>query len=197
MTEQVRHIDIAADDRSARGHLAAREDAIDAGESLAPLAQGRFANGGAAYQIAESWYPRLHFGWSELRSARVGEWKFIAAPKPELYDLRVDRAEAKNVAAATVRQVAGRLAADLSRVTDRFGQTPPTCKASSRTRQPFERLQALGYLGSFAPVTGAGTGDDPKTTSSNIASTGSPSIARCCCWEREASPKQRPRCSES
>ncbi|MFP5356371.1 MAG: prolyl oligopeptidase family serine peptidase, partial [Gemmatimonadota bacterium] len=37
---------------------------------------------------------------SELRSLRVGEWKHIAAPKPELYDLRVDPGETKNVIAA-------------------------------------------------------------------------------------------------
>jgi tetratricopeptide (TPR) repeat protein len=110
--------------------------------------------------IAESWYPRLHFGWSELRSARVGEWKYIAAPRPELYDLRVDRAEAKNVAGDR-GQVAGRLAADLSRITGRFGQKPPV-KAELPDPAAVERLQALGYLGAFAPVAGAGAGNDPK-----------------------------------
>ena len=58
--------------------------------------------------LAESWYPRLHFGWSELRSARVGEWKYIAAPKPELYDLRADRGEQRNQVRDRA-QVAGRL----------------------------------------------------------------------------------------
>ncbi len=96
--------------------------------------------------LAESWYPRLHFGWSELRSARVGEWKYIAAPRPELYDLRVDRMETRNVAGDRAA-VAARLAADLSRIAARF--TPPGgTAADAPTAQPdaatIERLQALG-----------------------------------------------------
>ena len=38
---------------------------------------------GALY--AESFAPLLDFGWSPLRSVRAGGWKYIAAPKPELY----------------------------------------------------------------------------------------------------------------
>lgn len=159
VTEQVRHIDIAPTIAALAGTSLPAEDGSDAGESLMPLLTGG-SRSEVPVSIAESWVPRLHFGWSELRSARVGEWKYIAAPRPELYDLRVDRAEAKNVAADRA-QVAGRLAADLSRVTERFGQSP-TVKAEQPDPAAVQRLQALGYLGAFAPVTGAGAGDDPK-----------------------------------
>ena len=36
---------------------------------------------------AESLTPLLHFGWSDLRSLREGRFKYIQAPRPELYDL--------------------------------------------------------------------------------------------------------------
>ena len=159
VTEQVRHIDVAPTIAALAGTTLPRDEGSDGGESLMPLLTGG-SRPEVPVSIAESWYPRLHFGWSELKSARVGEWKYIAAPRPELYDLRVDRAEAKNVAADRA-QVAGRLAADLSRVTGRFGQSPAV-KAEQPDPAAVERLQALGYLGAFALVTGAGTGDDPK-----------------------------------
>ena len=48
---------------------------------------------------SESLYARKHFGCSTLRSMRVGRYKYIAAPKPELYDLSNDPQELRNVIA--------------------------------------------------------------------------------------------------
>ena len=87
VAEQVRSIDIVPTIADLVGLPPERAD----GESLVPVMQGR-ARKDVPVSFAESWYPLLHFGWSELRAARVGEWKYIAAPKPELYDLRTDRA---------------------------------------------------------------------------------------------------------
>jgi choline-sulfatase len=156
VAEQVRSIDIAPTIAALAGLAPARLP--DGGESLVPLLGGG-SRAEIPVSLAESWYPRLHFGWSELRSARVGEWKYIAGPKPELYDLRVDAAETKN-AIADRAAVAGRLAKDLQAVASRFAQLEPrqTVPPDAATVQ---RLQALGYVGSFAPAT-SGTGDDPK-----------------------------------
>ena len=49
-------------------------------------------------QYAESLVPLLHFGWSDLRVLRRGSWKYVLAPKPELYDLAVDPHEQHNLA---------------------------------------------------------------------------------------------------
>ena len=158
VSEQVRHIDLPATIAELAG-LANPRAAGDDGESLAPLVKGG-SRKEVPVSVAESWYPRLHFGWSELRSARAGDWKFVAAPKPELYDLRNDRAETKNVASAQAA-VGGRLAAELKRVTDQFKQARPT-----RNEQPdpatIQRLQSLGYLGSFSPSAASDTNEDPK-----------------------------------
>ena len=37
--------------------------------------------------FAESLVPLIHYGWSDLRTVRDGRWKYILAPRPELYDL--------------------------------------------------------------------------------------------------------------
>jgi tetratricopeptide (TPR) repeat protein len=129
------------------------------GESLVPLLKGG-SRKDVPVSIAESWYPRLHFGWSELRSARVGEWKFIAAPKPELYDLRVDDGESRNVAGER-EAVAGRLSADLSKVIASFGKAP-AAQAEQPDPAALARLQALGYVGALAPTAAGPSGEDPK-----------------------------------
>jgi arylsulfatase A-like enzyme/Tfp pilus assembly protein PilF len=158
VSEQVRLIDITPTVAALAG-LPAEGSTEDGGESLRRLMDGE-TRGEVPVSLAESWYPRLHFGWSELRSARVGEWKYIAAPKPELYDLRTDPTEAKNVAADRA-QVAGRLAGDLQKTTSRFTQRDPA-KSSQPDAATVRRLQALGYVGTFAPVTSGKGGDDPK-----------------------------------
>src|SRR6202030_56676 len=57
-----------------------------AGTSLAARMPG--ATGEAELDTySETMYPRYHFGWSELRAVRAGNYKLIAAPRPELYDL--------------------------------------------------------------------------------------------------------------
>jgi arylsulfatase A-like enzyme/Tfp pilus assembly protein PilF len=158
VAEQVRSIDIAPTiaqlariewpgDRSGGAGLRAVID----GESRAEV----------PVSLAESWYPRLHFGWSELRSARVGEWKFVAAPRPELYDLRVDPGESRNLAPAR-GAVAGRLAADLQAIVAGFSPAAVTERAAQPDAETVQRLQALGYVGAFAPVTEKGSTADPK-----------------------------------
>jgi arylsulfatase A-like enzyme/Tfp pilus assembly protein PilF len=155
--EQVRSIDIAP---TIAGIAGASWEPHDAGgERLQPLLEGK-NRPEVPVSIAESWYPRLHFGWSELRSARVGEWKYIAAPKPELYDLRTDGAEARNVVTAR-GQVAGRLAAEIQALSSRFAQGPRTPVTTQPDAATVERLQALGYVGAFAPVTATAGTENP------------------------------------
>ncbi|MEO8215596.1 MAG: sulfatase-like hydrolase/transferase [Acidobacteriota bacterium] len=60
---------------------------------------------------SETWYPRIHLGWSALRSEIDGEHHYIESPRPELYRLRSDPGEKTNVisserrAAATLRDL--------------------------------------------------------------------------------------------
>ena len=69
---------------------------------------------------AETFYPKFHFGWSAVRSVRVGEWKYIDAPKPELYDVLRDKGEQKNLVSARAPLAAG-LARETQRTEAAFG----------------------------------------------------------------------------
>src|SRR5581483_10855442 len=46
---------------------------------------------------AESLHTHDAFGWAPLRSLRMGDWKYIEAPHPELYNLEADPGERNNV----------------------------------------------------------------------------------------------------
>ena len=157
VAEQVRSVDIVPTILDLAGATGVATGL--AGESLRPLLDGQTRRD-PPVSIAESWYPRLHFGWSELRSARVGEWKYVAAPRPELYDLRTDPGELKNLIKEKPA-VAGRLAADLQNAA-RSSRPQAPAAAAQPDPAAVARLQALGYVGTFAPVTDAAATDDPK-----------------------------------
>src|SRR3989441_10873310 len=65
------------------------------GASLVPAFSGRQVATGVSY--AETLYPKMNMGWAELRGIRTGQWKYVRAPKPELYDLARDPGETTNV----------------------------------------------------------------------------------------------------
>jgi choline-sulfatase len=67
------------------------------GESMLPLIDGT-ANASAQSRalFGETDYP-LRWGWASLRALRANETKLIEAPRPELYDLKADPKELKNL----------------------------------------------------------------------------------------------------
>jgi arylsulfatase A-like enzyme len=65
------------------------------GESLVPRLKGK--SGKDLDSLIETFYPRESFGWSELVGIISGPWKFIQAPRPELYDLETDTLENRNL----------------------------------------------------------------------------------------------------
>jgi choline-sulfatase len=116
------------------------------GTDLMPLARGRHL-GLVAH--AESWYPRYHYGWSELRSIQDGRFKLIRAPRPELYDLAVDPREERDRAgeSASRMDVFGRALDEFEMRTARAGAQRAPRAVDSETE---ERLAALGYVAGSA-----------------------------------------------
>ncbi|MEO8360783.1 MAG: sulfatase-like hydrolase/transferase [Vicinamibacteria bacterium] len=143
----VRHVDIAPTLLSLAG--------LDSGGTDgAPLVPN--LTGGSRVAYSETWYPRLHFGWSELASAAEGRWHYIAGPKPELYDLEADPGEASNLNADPARPGA----AMARYLTALQGSAKPS------TSQPIsdeteERLRSLGYLGATRASKNSG-GANPR-----------------------------------
>ncbi len=111
------------------------------GRSLTPLLD---RDGIIANQLiySESLYGFYHFGWAELTSLTDGRFRYIRAPKEELYDLDTDPNEQRNIADSQAETLA----------TFRTGMknfVPPA--ASRRMESPSdddrERYEMLGYVG--------------------------------------------------
>ena len=109
---------------------------------------------------AESVHAHDSFGWSPLRSIRENEFKYIEAPKPELYDLRDDPGEHVNIVDKNPVE-ARRLRGDLEKLLASHSPKNPA-KPNDIAPQTRALLGSLGYL---APGPGAKlsvTGADPK-----------------------------------
>lgn len=104
--------------------------------------------------FAESFYPRLHFGWSDLASLLDARWHYVDAPRAELYDLLADPAEKNDLSAGlppafrSLRIEVGSRRASYEGPQD----VDPEQKA---------KLASLGYLTSGATA-GSGPLPDPK-----------------------------------
>jgi tetratricopeptide (TPR) repeat protein len=99
-------------------------------------------------------------GWVELRAIRTNRWKYIRAPRPELYDLSDDPSETKNVIqshAAEVQKFEAHLKAFIG--TD-GAEKVQTATLDQRT---MDQLKSLGYLaGPGRSYSLTGQGVDPK-----------------------------------
>jgi arylsulfatase A-like enzyme/predicted Zn-dependent protease len=117
------------------------------GQSLVPLFfhPGRRA---ARFAYSETYYPRYHFGWSELRSLQDGRHKLILAPDPELYDLAADAEEGNNLASRAGKTLAG-LQAEAARFIEERSRNAHQLDVRKIDEETRERLAALGYIGSF------------------------------------------------
>jgi tetratricopeptide (TPR) repeat protein len=113
-----------------------------------------------APSYAESLYPEMELGWAPLYAWRTAGFKFIKAPRPELYDLEHDRAETSNRVADQQAR-----ASDLGRTLDEMllRASPPPAAAPSVDPETAERLRALGYVsGSRGSRTAGAPRRDPK-----------------------------------
>ena len=133
------------------------------GRSLLPELRG----GAARAEVpvyAETLVPLLHFGWSDLRVLRDGRFKYIQAPRPELYDLASDPGETANLVPAqapraqAMRAGLGKfLDAERAAAAARAGGPAPAVAT-----ELLEKLGALGYVGGAVPAETATPGADPK-----------------------------------
>ncbi len=97
--------------------------------------------------LGETYYPFYHFGWSPLLFLRTGRFKYIEAPRPELYDLEKDPREARNLmeaSGATALELKNQLFEALTRFSARDSPTAPARPVDEAT---LEKLKSLGYLG--------------------------------------------------
>jgi len=109
---------------------------------------------------AEALYGRYHYGWSELYALTERRFRFIRAPRAELYDLDRDPGERQSI--ITDRPQA---AVAMRGALDRMLSGAAIDKPGVVSREALERLQALGYVGTQAEVAQDTPGEslpDPK-----------------------------------
>jgi arylsulfatase A-like enzyme/cytochrome c-type biogenesis protein CcmH/NrfG len=102
---------------------------------------------------SETLYPRIHLGWSDLRSLIDDGHHYIQAPHPELFDFKADAAERNNIL-----ERERRIYASMRQSLDAYGsemQAP-----SNIDPEEAKKLAALGYLS--AAVQASGPLPDPK-----------------------------------
>jgi arylsulfatase A-like enzyme/lipopolysaccharide biosynthesis regulator YciM len=111
----------------------------------------------------ETYYPRLHFGWSELKALYYDKhWKYILAPKEELYDLSKDKSEEDNQAlkkSYQSRQVKARIQ---KFIRDKSMNARKPGEAKRLDKDDLQRLAALGYLTTVVDTSGKQNLPDPK-----------------------------------
>jgi arylsulfatase A-like enzyme/Flp pilus assembly protein TadD len=109
---------------------------------------------------SEALYPRYHFGWSELLSLTDERYRFIKAPREELYDLDRDPDEKQNIVAERSQAASAMRSALDALVAGRAIDAPSAVSAEDR-----QRLAALGYVGTQSSSSSTQSGatlPDPK-----------------------------------
>ncbi|MCU0286812.1 MAG: sulfatase-like hydrolase/transferase [Acidobacteria bacterium] len=111
----------------------------------------------------ETYYPRFHYGWSELKAIYYNKnWKYILAPKQELYNLQQDAHEKENLAlkeSVEARRARDRLqefSAEKSQNARKVGEMLKLDK------DDLQKLAALGYFTNTVDTSNKTELADPK-----------------------------------
>ena len=129
--------------------------------------QGRsaldFVRGKAPLQereiYGESLYAHNHLGCAALMTLRTGRYKYVDAPKPELYDLAQDPHELRNVYEGR-RTIAAPFQKRLATI--RKIAPAPAAERKPLAPEAVQKLRSLGYLAGGDRAGSLAAGADPK-----------------------------------
>jgi len=133
------------------------ERPLAAGQSLLPVIEG--TQPGHAWIYQESLVPKLEYAWSDLRGLITPRWRYVRAPRPELYDQVKDVDELRDLSQSKAKVAAG-LDDALSAVLkmDAGGESGQV----AMDQETVERLRSLGYMAGASMQKSAGPAKDPK-----------------------------------
>ncbi len=100
----------------------------------------------------ESRFAQLQLGWSPLSAIRTDEWKYVEAPKPELYNLHLDPDEKNNVVQKQPEIV--------KELRSKIPQSAIRNTQSAISPEMAEKLASLGYVSGSSNTTTSNI--DPK-----------------------------------
>jgi tetratricopeptide (TPR) repeat protein len=104
---------------------------------------------------SETYYPRIHLGWSELHSLVDARFHLIDGPQPELYDEKADPGERTSLFAERP-DLGASMRKGLVALEGAFRAPTPSDPAT------LERLRSLGYLGGGAEPAAPGDLPNPR-----------------------------------
>ena len=96
-------------------------------------------------QYSESLLSELGFGMAPLYAVRENGYKWIRAPKPELYDLKRDPLELNNLY-PQAKEISAKLDAELQKLLDDSRSRAIASRDNPMNKETLETLQSLGYL---------------------------------------------------
>lgn len=117
------------------------------GQTLRPLWEGKPFAVEPAYGEAFSTY--YEYGWSYLRSIVQDGWKYVMAPKPELYHLDEDPGEIRNLVESEPERAKAMLWT-LRNYVDQSSAAAVEADAYEPSPEEQEILASLGYVGNSA-----------------------------------------------
>ncbi len=109
----------------------------------------------------ESFYPRFHFGWNELRAIYWKNYKFIETTEPELYDLEKDPAEKENLYLKKPLLVK-KLRRMLKKLEESYGKESLKVNFAGMDAETRAKLAALGYIATMVDTSRGKKLPDPK-----------------------------------
>ncbi len=110
----------------------------------------------------ETFLPRIHFNWSELRASENTKYHFIDAPRPEQYDLAKDPGDVNNLFAEK-KAVAEEMRSKLVGIIREYSAGKELAEKTGLDPALMERLKSLGYAGFSG-------GSDPSSNDPAISS---------------------------
>lgn len=130
------------------------------GRSLVPLLKGK--EGGRSSILLETDLPALNYGWSPLGGIRTEEWKYILAPRPELYRVSRDQGEKEDLSSKEPKQMKAMEEKYWAlRKEMEGGEGGLLAKKKELSEEMAKKLSRLGYVWSKEERKGQ-EGKDPK-----------------------------------
>jgi len=137
------------------------------GVSLRPLMIGD-ATDDPLPAYTEAVTPATMFGWAPVVAMRVDRWKYIHSPRPELYDMKTDPGETRNVI-GDHRGDAESLRAGLERVLVEIAEKIPRPEPVALDADQMANLRSLGYIAGGDPSFREQLESDPFTILRNTS----------------------------
>lgn len=154
LSQVVRLADVAPTILELAGLPAFPAQSSPAGISLVSIMKGQPKDLPA---YSETYYTNLLMGWAPLHSIRTGQFKWIDAPAPELYNLSSDPKENKNLYGS------GSVPPSMKREMDRFATSKPVApQEAPADPEVKERLASLGYVTGSSSIPEGSATFDPK-----------------------------------